>query len=87
MIATNIAIILAIVGLIVGLAIGWDSAIYHNHRVRRTLESDVRHLETEVATLNEKLAEDPQRASIDHGQRYVLNQVQTLLDRIREAIR
>ncbi len=54
------------------------------HRLRRTtLESQVTRVEHDVATFNEKLKEDPQRAGIDLGKRYAVNEMEATLDRLR----
>lgn len=53
-------------------------------RLRRTrLESHVTRVERDVATFNEKLKQDPQRAGIDMGKRYAVNEMEATLQRLR----
>lgn len=53
---------------------------------RKRLAGDLVQLEHRVASLNWHLQRDPQRALLDHGMTYVLNDMQSLLERTRREI-
>ena len=53
---------------------------------RQRVARDLVQLEHRVATLNWHLQRDPQRALLDHGMTYVLNDMQSLLERTRREI-
>lgn len=78
---------LGIVCIIAGAGLtGFALAAIANHRRLKKLNVAVSDLEQQVAVVNEQMADDPQRAGIDMGKRYAINQVQTTLDRLRREV-
>lgn len=69
------------ISLLVLFVVG--SALRHRYSANR-LESKVTRVEQDVATFNEKLRHDPQRAGIDMGKRYAANEMQATIDRLRQ---
>lgn len=53
---------------------------------RKRLYGDLIQLEHRVASLNWHLQREPQRALLDHGMTYVLNDMQSLLEKTRREI-
>lgn len=68
------------ISLLVLLVVG---SARHRYSANR-LESKVTRVEQDVATFNEKLRHDPQRAGIDMGKRYAANEMQATIDRLRQ---
>ena len=66
--------------------IGYFDAQHIHLKARQILEDSVTELELSVSNLNQRLATDPERAAIDHGMTYALNQMTHLIDEIRDAI-
>lgn len=50
------------------------------------LRTHVGDLEQQVDAMNASLTKDPQRAGIDMGKRYAVNQIQTTLDHLLEEL-
>lgn len=73
---------LTVLALTCGI-LGYQAAIYQSRHVRRLMNEQVTELELRIATLNIEIATDPERAWIDHGQRYVLHQIENSLRDIR----
>lgn len=67
-------------------AFGWNAATSRSRAARKDLETAVGDLEVQVAYMNEQLSSDANRAAIDIGKRYVINQIQATLARIMEAV-
>ena len=82
MIPFPIVVLIALVGLLVGVYL---ASWFKNRRLRR-LTVAVADLEQQVAVVNEQLDQDPQRAGIDMGKRYTINQVQATIDRLRREV-
>ena len=83
---TNAMLLFAIAGLLSGLLLGWDLAVYNHRRTRRLLETSIADLEAQVASFQDDLDRDPQRAWIDMGKRNVINQMEATLRIIRETL-
>jgi len=80
---TPIPPLLLFVVLILLFIVGWFAIAHRDRLHRRGLESAVTKLETDVATFNEKMKHDPQRAGIDLGKRYAVNEMEATLERLR----
>ncbi|MGA7270461.1 MAG: hypothetical protein WB239_05250 [Acidimicrobiia bacterium] len=72
--------------ILIAFIVGWNIAVGQHRKNRRILEHTTRDLEKRVAHVNEQLAGDPQRAGIDMGKRYAVNQMQSTIDRIRNEV-
>lgn len=66
--------------------LGWVIAVGRHEVAKRRLASQIDTLDTKIKALNEEISTDPQRAWIDHGQRYVIHQIETTLRGIREQM-
>lgn len=79
-------IIATLLALLAGLLIGWDLAIHAHRRNRHILETSVADLEAQVASFQDEIDRDPQRAWINMGKRNVLNQMEGTLRTIRTTL-
>lgn len=80
------AIVVSILLCALCYTVGYFDAVSRWNKSRKNLEAAIAELEEQVVAVNEQLAEDPQRASIDMGKRYVLNQLQTAIDHLRQEV-
>lgn len=79
-------LIIGLLSLVAGLIIGWDMALASHRRARKALETEIDELETRIHEFNRLSEDDPQRAWLNLGQTHVLNEVDTLLHRIRNRL-
>lgn len=81
----EILIAAALAGTIAWL-LGWNAAVRNHRRNMASLQGHIADMEQQVAAFNEAFADDPQRASIDMGKRYAVNQVQATLNRLSAEV-
>lgn len=79
------AITLFVVGLLMFL-LGYEAAIHWWRHKRRMIEATVKSLEANMLTLQAQLDKDPARAGINHGQLYILNQIENFTALLKEQI-
>lgn len=75
-----IIVVVAITCLVGGYVLG-------KINTERRIATDLSQLEHRVASLNWHLQQDPQRALLDHGMTYVLNDMDALIQKTRRDMK
>lgn len=86
MIDPKILVALAITFVLLGYLIGYADAKHTWERMRRAFATNLHELESRIVGLQRRLAKDPQRAAMDHGEIHVINQIENLTRQMREDI-
>jgi hypothetical protein len=69
-----------------GIGVGWYIAAGRFNNRQTKFRIAIEELEIKVTNINKELDQDPLRAAINQGQRYVVNQLETLLAQIKEGL-
>lgn len=80
------ALFLALIMAVAGYLIGHADAKRTWEKMRERFALHVGELETRVIGLQRRLSRDPERAAMDHGEIFVINQIENLTRQMRDDI-
>jgi hypothetical protein len=86
MTAPRLLVALAATFLLLGYLIGYADSKHTWERMRRAFATNLHELEARVIGLQNRLSRDPERAAMDHGEIFVINQIENLTRQMREDI-